>query len=235
MARRAGPSAILLLVLTCWSNGLRHGRAAEPSGWLLACADALDGPCEPYLPQPGDIVLYAHKSLRSRVLYTLARTSKPYHSGIVVHLPDGRPAILEAGPYDYLHVYLLDLLPRLRTQEGPVWIRRLYQPLTPEESARLTAFALEQTGKRFALFRLMREVTPFRAHGRLHSRWFGSTRIDRRSWFCSELVVAALAVAGRIDPHVLKPNTVYPRDLFRDHPFDLKPCWEGPRRWICGP
>ena len=88
-------------------------------------------------------------------------------------------------------------------------------PLTAEQSARLTAFALEQTGKRFAVFRLVLEVTPLRAHGTLHGHVFGSPRIDRPSWFCSELVVAAMSVAGLIDPHVLKPNTVYPRDLFR--------------------
>ncbi|MGH7174189.1 MAG: hypothetical protein ACRELG_28300 [Gemmataceae bacterium] len=236
MARRYLPSAILMIVLSCWSNG-RGGccRAAEPSGWLLVCPQDSSGPREPYLPQPGDLVFYTHDSLRSRLFYTLARTGKPYHAGIVVNLPDGRPAILEAGPYDYLHVYLMDALPRMRTHRGIVWVRRLRVPLTPEQSARLTAFALEQTGKRFALFRLVREVTPLRAHGTLHGQLFGSARIERPSWFCSELVVAAMAVAGLVDPHVLKPNPVYPRDLFRDCPFDLTPFWEEPRRWNCEP
>lgn len=236
MQRGTLPATILLIALSCWNDGRgRCCRAAEPNGWLLVCPQDTSGPREPYLPQPGDIVLYEHESLRTRFLYTLARTGKPYHSGLVVKLPDGRPAILEAGPYDYLHVYLMDALPRMRSHEGAVWVRRRRVPLTPEESARLTAFALEQTGKRFALFRIMLAVTPFRAHGVLHGRVFGSARIDRSSWFCSELVIATLAVAGLIDPHVIKPNTVYPRDLFVDHPFDLKPCWEEPRRWICGP
>ncbi len=114
-------------------------------------------------------------------------------------------------------------------------MRRLRVPLSAEQSARLTAFALEQTGKRFAWLRLILEVTPFRAHGLLHSRLFGSACIDRHRWFCSELVVAALAVAGIVDPNVMKPNAIYPRDLFRDWPFDLKPCWEEPRRWACEP
>lgn len=235
MERRSLPSAILLIVLTCWNGVPGRCRAAEPTGWLLVCPQNPAGPREPYLPQPGDLVFYAHESLRSLFFYTLARTGKPYHSGIVVNLPDGRPAILEAGPYDYLHVYLMDALPRMRTHQGAIWVRRLRVPLSPEQSARLTAFALEQTGKRFALFRLVREVTPFRAHGWLHGQLFGSAQIDRRTWFCSELVVAAAAVAGLVDPHVVKPNTIYPRDLFRDRPFDLKPCWEEPRRWICEP
>jgi len=236
MERGALAAAILLIVLTCCGNGpTSRCDAAEPCGWLLVCPHDPASPREPYLPQPGDVVFYAHDSLRSRVFYTLARTGKPYHSGIVVNLPDGRPAILEAGPYDYLHVYLMDALPRMRTHPGTVWIRRLRVPLSSEQSARLTSFALEQTGKRFALFRLVLEVTPLRAHGTLHARLFGSAQIDRPSWFCSELVVAAMAVAGLVDPHVIKPNTIYPRDLFRDCPFDLKPCWEEPRRWICEP
>lgn len=235
MARRFLPSAILVIVLTCWSDGRECCCAMDPCGWLLEGAQSVSGLRQPYLPQPGDIVFYDHWSMRSRFFYTLARTGKPYHAGVVVNLPDGRPAILEAGPYDYTHVFLMDALPRMRTHSGTIWVRRLRQPLTPEESARLTHFALHQTGKGFALIRLIVEVTPFRAHGCLHSQLFGSPKTERHSWFCSELVVAALAVAGRIDPHVIKPNTVYPRDLFRDCPYDLKPCWEEPRRWMCEP
>lgn len=235
MAGSSLPLALLLIVPTLWSEGPAIVHAAEPSGWLLDNSQATDGPREPYFPQPGDLVFYAHDSLRSLFFYTLARTGKPYHSGIVVRLPDGRPAILEAGPYDYVHVFLMDALPRMRTHPGTVWVRRLRTSLTPEQSDRLTEFALHQTGKGFALCRLILEVTPFRAHGALHSRVFGSPRTERHSWFCSELVVAAMAVAGLVDPHVIKPNTVFPRDLFLDCPFDLKPGWEQPRRWICEP
>lgn len=235
MARLSLPLALLLIVLICWSSETGGCRAAEPCGWLLADSLTTDGPREPYFPQPGDIVLYDHKSLRSRFFYTLAHTGKPYHAGIVVNLPDGRPAILEAGPYDYTHVFLMDALPRMRTHKGTVWVRRLRVPLTPEQSARLTDFALHQTGKGFALFRIILEVTPFRAHGSLHSRVFGSPKTERHGWFCSELVVAALAVAGLVDPHIVKPNTLYPRDLFRDCPFDWKPGWEEPCRWTSEP
>jgi hypothetical protein len=235
MARYSLPSALLLIVLSCCSNGPGSCRAAESCGWLLEGTQATAGPREPYFPQPGDIVLYAHHSLRSLFFYTLARTGKPYHVGIVVNLPDGRPAILEAGPYDYLHTYLMDALARMRTHTGTIWVRRLRVPLTPEQSARLTNFALHQTGKGFALFRIILEVTPFRAHGSLHSRLFGSPKTERHGWFCSELVVAAMAVAGLVDPHVVKPNTIYPRDLFRDCPFDWKLRWEEPRLWSYEP
>ena len=238
MPRRTLLVAILSVVLVCVSNGPGHCRTVDGCGWLAppdSCPCTPPAPGETYQPQAGDIVLFSHDHLRSWFVYALARTGKPYHAGIVVNLPDGRPAILEAGPYDYVHVYLMDLLPRLQTHEGCIWVRRLRVPLSRCESARLTSFALAQTGKRFALFRVILQATPFRAHGSVHSRVFGSARIDRHSWFCSELVIAALAVAGRIDPHCIKPNTVYPRDLYRDQPFDLKPCWDVPRRWTCEP
>ena len=129
----------------------------------------------------------------------------------------------------------MDLLPRLRTHDGPIWVRRLRTPLSPEQSNRLTAFALAQTCKRFAVFRVALEVTPLHAHGWLHSRLFGSSCVNRHYWFCSELAIAAMSVAGVIDPKVVKPNTIYPRDMFYDRPYDLKPYWEEPRRWTCDP
>src|SRR6185437_16836642 len=230
--------AILFIFLPYLGNGARRLFAADNPGWLLPPGVGPEDATvvrEGYVPQPGDLVFYSSDKMRQLFFYALAHTGKPYHSGIVVNLPDGRPALLEAGPYDFINVYLMDLLPRLRTHEGAIWVRRRRTPLTADQSARLTRFALAQTGKHFAVARIMLEVTPLHAHGTLHRRVFGSSRVDRRSWFCSELVVAALAVAGVVDPQVMKPNTIYPRDLFYDRPFDLKPCWEEPRRWTCAP
>jgi hypothetical protein len=164
-------------------------------------------------------------------MYALAHTGPPYHVGIIVCMPDGRPAILEAGPGDTTRVFILDLLPRLYGHDGAVWVRRLRVPLTPEQSACLTQFALEQAGKRLATVRLVLEITPLRNHGWLHAHIFGRPWVDRCAWFCSELVTAAAAHAGLIDPYQVRPNTVYPRDMFRDNPNDFRPWWEEPRRW----
>ncbi len=47
--------------------------------------------------------------------------------------------------------------------------------------------------------------------------------------------MAAAAVAGPIDPGVVKPNTVYPRDVFLDRPHDFSARWEGPAQWSDAP
>jgi hypothetical protein len=66
---------------------------------------------------------------------------------------------------------------------------------------------------------------------------------DRRSYFCSELVLEACVAAGLLDPAWVRPSATYPRDLFYDsspNPFinrhlPLEPCWYPPARWTDGP
>src|SRR5437588_6596678 len=117
--------------------------------------DVLRGPTEAYLPQPGDIMLRMDSSVFWRVTHYMALAFDPNGSGIVFARRDGSLAVLEAGPNDTMWVRTLDLLPHLReyAAEGRVWIRKRRVPLTPEQSAALTAFALAQDGKRFALHR----------------------------------------------------------------------------------
>src|SRR3954447_11766030 len=148
------------------------------------------GPAEPYLPQPGDIMLRLDHSVFWRVTHALALAFDPNGSGIVFARPDGSLAVLEAGPNDTLWVGTPDLLPHLReyAAAGQVWIRRRRVPLTPEQSCRLTAFALVQDGKRFALIRLGAQLTPFRSRGPLRTYFVGGPHGDRRGYFCSELV-----------------------------------------------
>src|SRR5262245_44834320 len=90
--------------------------------------DIPTGPREVYVPAEGDLVFFAEDSLFWRCMYALAHTGPPYHVGIVVRLPDGRMATLEAAPYTTIHVFLLDALPRLHSHDGAVWVRRLRVP-----------------------------------------------------------------------------------------------------------
>ncbi len=189
------------------------------------------GPREVYVPAAGDLIFFTYHSCFWRTMYALAHTGPPFHVGMVVRLPDGHMAILEAGPGDTYQVFILDLLPRLYGHDGPVWVRRLRVPLSPEQSDCLTQFALAQAGKRLAVVRLVLGITPLRSHGWLHARIFGRACVDRCAWYCSELATAAAAHAGLIDPHKVRPNTIYPRDLFLDKPNDFLLLWEQPRRW----
>ena len=130
--------------------------------------DCLHGPAEVYVPQPGDIYLTTDHLLLAKVGHRLALSGPPHHSGIVFTRPDGTLAMLEAGPFNGLWVETLDLMSVLNGHEKyqeKVWVRRRRIPLTPEQSAALTAWATAQDGKRFAVFRLMKQVTIFRDRG----------------------------------------------------------------------
>jgi hypothetical protein len=93
----------------------------------------------------------------------------------------GQLGVLEAGPHDTLHVEIIKLLPNLQEyeREGPVWIRQRTVPLSQEQSARLTAFALGASGKWFAVLRIVVQVTPFRTRGPESER---TSSAARRTW-----------------------------------------------------
>jgi hypothetical protein len=228
-----------VLALTCWSAPVEGGSFLYQPAF---CVDeVLREPAEPYLPQPGDIMLRLDHSVFWRVTHALALAFDPNGSGIVFARPDGSLAVLEAGPNDTLWVGTPDLLPHLREYAavGQVWIRRRHVPLTPEQSCRLTAFALAEDGKRFALVRLGGQLTPFRSRGPLRTYFVGGPHGDRRSYFCSELVSEACVAAGLLDPERTRPAATYPRDLFFGHSFnlfidqhlDVNAGWDPPARW----
>jgi hypothetical protein len=206
------------------------------------------GPPRPYAPQPGDIVMAADTSKFWKLMHNLAGTGDPTHSMIVFAMPDGTLGILEAGPHDTLKCRTLDALPHMLSYEteGRVWVRQRTVPLTPEQSARLTEFALATDGRQFALGRLAGQLTPFRARGPVRTWVTGKPRgLDRDGYFCSELVLEACVYAGLLDPRTTRPSATYPRDIFMDYspnPYlkrhlKLTPCWDPPARWTswaCG-
>jgi hypothetical protein len=108
----------------------------------------------------------------------------------------------------------------------------------------LTEFALAQDGKRFALFRLGVQLTPFRTRGPLRTYFMGSPHGgNRRSYFCSELVSEACVAAGLLDPARTRPSATYPRDLFFGRSFnrflnrhlEINEGWLPPARWTDQP
>jgi hypothetical protein len=191
--------------------------------------DSVGGQAVAYQPQPGDILLFDSQSMIMKGLYFLAGTQLPDHAGIVVPRPDGRPALLEAGPMPNFHVRMEDVMGRLRAYTGSIWIRRFSGTLTAQQAAKLKQFAIEQTGKRFAVGRFIMQGTPFQSRRLL--RLFAKTCLNRSSWLCSELVVAAAASINLLDPAVVPATTVYPLDILKNKPFDLNRYWSDAALW----
>jgi hypothetical protein len=239
----------LLLPLLAAACATDPAAGQPPSSYLYEPAYCLDsvlrGQPRPYLAQPGDIMLHCDDSKFWAITHDLAFAFKPHGSGVVVAQPDGSLGILEAGPNDCLQVHVLDMLPHLKEYEaiGLVWIRKRKTPLTPEQSACLTEWAMRQEGKRFALIRLGGQLTLLRSRGPLRTYFLGKPHGERDSYFCSELCAETLVHAGLIDAKTARPAATYPHDLFfdksynlylRNH-FTLADGWEPPARWVSSP
>jgi hypothetical protein len=225
---------VFLLVLGLPVPPIR-ARGNHPTGYLALACPLSDGktPCpkQPYHPQPGDLIFFTNSSVLFNVLYVLALTGAPHHVGMVVLLPDGTPTIAEAGAWNLSEVKLIGLAGRMRTHDGEVHVRRLRSPLTVEQSRCLTRYALAQTNKPYAYVRTVLEASVTRSHGFIGAHLFGSPCVDRPSWNCCDLTIACAAIAGLLDPNEVMPNTVYVRDLYRNHPEVFGVIWEEPEMW----
>jgi hypothetical protein len=240
--------ALLCSVLSATSAAAPDGPQPVEGSYLYQPSFDMDaepaGPVEAYLPQPGDIMLRLDDSVFWRVTHYMAMAFDPNGSGIVVARPDGSLAVLEAGPSDTMWVSTPDLLPHLKEYAAhKVWIRRRRVPLTPDQSARLTAFAVANDGKRFALGRLGVQLTIFRTRGPIRTWFVGKPHHDRSSYFCSELVSEAGVAAGLLDPERTRPSATYPHDLFYgrswnlflDRNLEINDGWYPPARWTDAP
>ena len=118
--------------------------------------------------------------------------------------PDGELGLIEAGPFDKMRVEVMNPYEHMSQHAAAgdrVWVRRRAEcPLTPEQSARLTAFACAQEGKPFALARWFGQLTPLRTRGPIKTWFVGEPRGDRPRWFCSELVMECCVAAGHHGP-----------------------------------
>jgi hypothetical protein len=185
------------------------------------------------VPQPGDILLYDDFNPLFHFAFWVAHTAPPTHTAIVIAREDGSTASLElTGPKVLTaKVCLVDVEPRLAHYPGIVMVRRLRQPLTADQSRELSRFAQAQVGKSFAVGRVALQATLLSPRFGLGRCLFGHTSLDRDRWFCSELVVAACATCGVLDPRAHCANALYPRDLAVDETLDLSRWYHPPVVW----
>ena len=238
---------MLATVMTC---GLLAG--ADPvrydAGFLCAPAYTIDedvrSPVKAYVPQAGDIYMSTDRSWIINLGHHLAFSGQPNHSGIIIMMPDGSPAILEGGPFNGLKVEIVDLYYDLnhhaeRTEQ--CWIRAGKTPLTKEQSDDLTEFAIRQCGKPFAARRMLRQMTPFRKlRGPLRTYVMGSPHGERDRYFCAELVMESCVHCGVLSKETTRPSATYPEDMFFDKSknyylnehFTLADGWNPPVRWL---
>jgi hypothetical protein len=208
--------------------------------------DVLIGSPEFYVPQPGDIFLATDESFWLRLGHAGVGGAGVHHSGFVFARTDGSLGLIEAGPFNELVIRVMDPYQHMSNHVNHrtrVWVRRRRVPLTPEQSARLTAFASAQEGKPFALARGLNFITPFSRRGALRTPFVGRVHGDRPRFFCSELVVESFVFAGLMDCETARPSATLPRDLFFGHsrvPYldrhlNMDSGWYPPARWLPGP
>jgi hypothetical protein len=236
----------LILTFAVNANNSTFGFVHDP---VMILDKTVRGESRPYLPQPGDILLFSDDRLGWTIGHNLAKTGKPHHSAVVFRMPDGTLWTAQAGshPETPSKVGILPLEEHLRHEasrtgrrERDIWVRQRKVSLSPEQSDCLTDFALEATGRRFARVRMFFLMTPLRPKGPWRTAFVGKVDFEQRSYFCSEFVVTALAAAGALDPELVRPAATFPRDLFfgtSRNPWvsrglkTVNSDWEAPARW----
>ena len=224
------PASLLLLALL----GAAPDSDLDPSGLEAKPRGEPAAHSEPYIPQPGDIIVFRSRSLYIRIAYCLSTAGGATHCGLVVKRPNGSLGLLEA-PGPRFPVMSSDLPSRFSYYDGKIWVRHRRASLTEQESAALTAFACGQIGKHFNMRVVAAPVfgKPVRSP---QDRCTCPKELNQERWFCSELLAAALVNAGQLDPFVARPRFTDPEDIASDRWLDLSGCWEKmvplPR---CGP
>lgn len=181
----AAPASVMLCGLLSAGEKYEAGYLCEPA---YALDEDIRGPVKHYVPQPGDIYMSTDRHWAINAGHRLAFSGQPNHSGIIVAMPDGTPAILEGGPFNGIKVEILDLFYDLNhhaERNEQCWIRARKTPLTKEQSAELTEWALAQSGKPFAVRRMLRQMTPFRTRGPLRTYVMGTPNGERDRYFCT--------------------------------------------------
>ncbi len=199
-------------------------------------------PATPYQPKAGDVILMSDTNVFWTSLYRLALTGRPGHGGVVVTMPDGRLGVLEAGYDGTLWTRLTPLDYKLHQYPGAVWVRERLIPLTPDEDARLTAFAVASADKRYSVLKFALQATQLTPRGPFRTSFLGRPMRavgGEERYTCAEIILEALLRAGVIDGRTARPAATYPQDLFYDrsrnpyldrHP-PLAGGWGVPAQW----
>ncbi len=238
-------SLVVLLLTSTWGHAqtqlVEHGlHPTAAIGYLLSFPSRPNAREEPqaipYQPQPGDLILCDDHNRFYHFIFNIVNTAPPTHVAMVIEGADGKPALFEmTGPWTVTAtVKVHDISARLNSYPGDIMVRRLREPLTPEQSRELTQFAYAQKGKRFAVGRIILQVTPFCPRTGLRHTLFGQTYLNRNRWFCSELVVAACTKARILSPTFCRANATYPRDLAADERINLSHVYLPPVPWSPG-
>src|SRR5438105_7311677 len=105
-----------IAVVACMACG-QTGSAPEGS-YIFKYEPRPNGQMQPrayeYVPQPGDIVFFDDHNKNWEVGYKFVGSGPPFHSGLVIALPDGSPAMIESGPDDTMWVRILLMPSRIQ-------------------------------------------------------------------------------------------------------------------------
>lgn len=210
-------SLVLLLTPTTIAAG-------EPGAMVLVPTHGNDGVKIPYVPQPGDIILFSHRNPLAHVIYTMGLCGGGFtHAAMIVNDADGK-AVMYESPLFHPAV-MVDFEDRLRKYTGKIYVRRRLYPLTDEQNDRLTTFAVSQNGKPYDTLGLL--LPPILPPTRF--RWErGMTQkdLEKTHWMCTSLVVGGCVAAGIMNPSVARPEGVCASDLYLDTDLDLSRGWE---------
>lgn len=237
-ARWPAPLGILLVLASvAHAQAPRLGAPVSPLAVGYLHSSLPDGKSIRFEPRPGDIILYDDFCLFYRVVFKIANTSAPTHAAMVVTRPDGTTALLElTGPtMVFAKVVVMDVETRFMAYPGSIMVRRVREPLTPEQCHDLTRFAQAEQGKSFAIGRVILQATPFCPRTGLRRALFGKTYPSRSRWFCSEMVVAGCASAHVLDGKTQCANATLPRDLAFDETLDLSRAYHPAMLWTASP
>ena len=201
--------------------------------WLVVNDPRLQLRLDNYQPEVGDIVLSATKNQPVRELFQLTTGSETTHVNIVVPCPeDGRPMILDVNRN--VPVRLVEPKDFLSDEEREFVIRRCLAPRSEAQKAAMSQFAKDQLEKKYPTdgilvkeiyqaLPVVPEALDFVTGGQIE-KWREKLGV-RKTWFCSQIVVAEAQVGELINRKV-NPSAVRPVDLFHAD----NPNWDFPQR-----